>query len=274
MSNLALRVLVAAIGIPLVVGLIIVGGWWLVTFVALISTLGAGEFYRLSRINGTSPHRWIGIATAAAIPVAFATNITVVPWMITGACLAAMIAQLRNGPDRAIASIASTALGMIYPSLFLAWLVPIRQWTVGSPNDGAWLLLTIVSGIWMCDTCAYFVGRRYGNHPLAPNISPKKTWEGAIAGLLASIVWCTAVLPPLVGWASPWLGAVFGVIIGTIGQAGDLGKSLLKRDAHVKDSSALLPGHGGILDRFDSISATAPAVYGLLVLLRSASFIP
>lgn len=92
--------------------------------------------------------------------------------------------------------------------------------------------------------------------------------------MLASVVWCGVFIPLSLGWAAPWLGLAIGGIIGTVGQAGDLAKSLLKRDAGVKDSSALIPGHGGILDRFDSITATAPAVYGLLVLLRSASVLP
>ncbi|RMF35806.1 MAG: phosphatidate cytidylyltransferase [Chlorobiota bacterium] len=274
MSNLTLRVLVAIVGIPLIVALVIAGSWWLAVFIALVSALGAGEFYSLAQAKGATPHTAIGIATAAALPLALAVDPALVPPVLTVACMATFVAQLRIGPDRAIASVGATALGMLYPPLLLGWILPLRQWSVTSPDDGAWLLLVTISGIWMCDTAAYFVGRWKGKHPLSPRTSPKKTWEGALGGLLASVVWCWVFLPLMLGWATPWVGIAIGVIIGTVGQAGDVAKSLLKRDAGVKDSSALIPGHGGVLDRFDSLTATVPAVYGLLVLLRIASLLP
>lgn len=274
LSNLTQRVLVAIVGIPLIVGLIFAGGWWLTTFISLVSALGTSEFYRLARTKGAAPHTAIGIAAAAAIPVALAFDRTLVPVVLTVACLATFLAQLRSGPDHAIASVGATVFGIIYPPLLLGWVLPLRQWSLASSNDGVWLLLVTVSGIWMCDTAAYFVGRWRGQYPLAPSISPKKTWEGAFAGIVASTGWCCMLVPLTLGWASPWLGSAIGIIIGTIGQVGDLAKSLLKRDAGVKDSSALIPGHGGVLDRFDSIAATTPAVYGLLVLLRNASLLP
>ncbi|MCX7929736.1 MAG: phosphatidate cytidylyltransferase [Chlorobi bacterium] len=275
MSNLAVRVLVALVGIPALVAIVLAGGWWLAGFVAISSGLGAGELYRMVQGKGIRPHTMLGIATATVIPLLVAAGYehAVAP-LVAALCILAMIGQLRRGTDGAISAIATTLLGAIYPAMLLASIVALRQWQASSTTDGAWLVLLTMSGIWMCDTAAYFVGRRFGQCLLAPRISPKKTWEGAIAGAFAGIAWCAVIAPLLLPWGSVWLGIGIGIVVGTVGQLGDLAESLLKRDAGIKDSSAIIPGHGGVLDRFDSLIATAPAVYGLLVILRWLALVP
>jgi phosphatidate cytidylyltransferase len=131
------------------------------------------------------------------------------------------------------------------------------------------LFLFILFSVWISDSAAYFIGKSFGKHKLAPRVSPKKTWEGAVAGfvggaggfLLLSLFFLSSL--PIMD------SIVIGVIIGTVGQIGDLAESQLKRDAGVKDSSALIPGHGGILDRFDSLLFIMPvvALYLLITLL-------
>jgi phosphatidate cytidylyltransferase len=126
---------------------------------------------------------------------------------------------------------------------------------------GGWTVLAIFISIWVCDSAAYFAGRAFGRHTLFERVSPKKTWEGAIAGFVGAI----AAFVLMKELALPYLtfgqSLVCGVIVGVFGQLGDLVESLLKRDAGVKDSSSLIPGHGGVLDRFDSIMFVSPLLF-------------
>jgi phosphatidate cytidylyltransferase len=126
---------------------------------------------------------------------------------------------------------------------------------------GGYTIISVLATIWICDTAAYHIGSIAGKHKLFPRVSPNKSWEGAIAGFIAAIASAVAAKYLVLGYL-PISGAVIiGVIVGVIGQLGDLAESLLKRDAGVKDSSTLLPGHGGIFDRFDSLLLVAPCVY-------------
>jgi phosphatidate cytidylyltransferase len=135
----------------------------------------------------------------------------------------------------------------------------------GLPGDpGAWAVLFVFLTTWACDTGAFFVGRTFGRHKLAPQLSPGKTREGAIGGLLAALV-VGSVLGNVLHLGSP-LSLLLGVVSGVLGQVGDLVASAIKRELGLKDFGALLPGHGGILDRFDSLLLTAPAIYYILLL--------
>lgn len=275
MSNLTVRILVAVVGIPLIVAITVVGGWWLATFVALVSAVGAGEIFHMTQRKGIRPYTTVGMASAGILALLLTTGRSEpIFTLLTAVCMLTFALQLRRGIKDALTTVATTILGVLYPAILLTWIVPLRQWQGVAPTDGMWLLLSLLSGIWLCDTAAYFVGRFLGKHLLAPSISPKKTWEGAIAGATTSVMWCGTIIPLVLPWGTPWLGIAIGLLIGTVGQAGDLAKSLLKRDVAIKDSSAIIPGHGGVLDRFDSLMATAPAVYALLVLLRSMDLVP
>jgi phosphatidate cytidylyltransferase len=158
-----------------------------------------------------------------------------------------------SGARRALAAAA-------YPGVLAGTLWLLRA-------GGAGVVFFLFLATWACDTTAYFTGRAFGRTPLAPTLSPKKTREGAVAGLVAAAIagWLAA------GWLGPQRssgeGLAVGAILGVVGQAGDLFESLLKRSAGVKDSSTLIPGHGGVLDRFDSVLANAPVLLFLLFLL-------
>lgn len=133
---------------------------------------------------------------------------------------------------------------------------------------GAVVILVVFAGIWTCDSFAYFGGRAFGKHKLFERVSPKKTWEGAISGGLGGIAACVALAIALDGllWYD---GLLIGLIAGVFGQVGDLAESHLKRACDVKDSSQLIPGHGGVLDRFDSLLFVAPVVYLYMLFLTS-----
>jgi phosphatidate cytidylyltransferase len=208
---------------------------------------------------------------------------TITPSVGTGAALAAsvlvtLIAQLlRRDRGGALTDWALTLAGAVYVGWTFSHFVLLRElntpqfsppfWqALGAPDlgSGAWWLLTTFLLVWLGDTAAYFVGSRWGRHKLSPAISPKKSWEGAAAGLLASVG--TAVgLVPLLGLPLSYpVAAVLGALAGVVGPVGDLAESLLKRQAGVKDSGTLIPGHGGILDRADSLLFVVPVVYYLL----------
>ncbi len=133
-------------------------------------------------------------------------------------------------------------------------LAIVRAW-------GGWTVLSVVVAIWTCDTAAYFVGSAFGRHKLYPSVSPGKTWEGAVAGFLGALAVMVTGRELFLPYLTLAAGISLGVIVGIFGQMGDLMESMLKRDAGIKDSSALIPGHGGVYDRFDSLVFVAPFVY-------------
>src|SRR5207302_6871144 len=168
--------------------------------------------------------------------------------------------ELENAPRR----IGMAVLGVVYPGLLLSALVPLR-----GLDRGEWWIILALTVTWLNDTGAYFAGRAFGRRKLYPRISPSKTWEGAAGGLAASVV--GALLVKALGWLPqlPWWGSVIvGAGAAVLGPVGDLSESMLKRAYGAKDSSGLLPGHGGVLDRVDALLFTAPFV------LFCASFLP
>lgn len=194
------------------------------------------------------------------------------------------LAELFGNRGPAIAGITSTLAGVLYVSLFFGTFIGLREifvrgdfpawrWfpeaaAAGAPEVwetvyrwGGYTVISVLSIIWICDTAAYHVGMAIGKHKLFPRVSPNKSWEGAVAGFVAAVGAALAAQALVLPYLTPLQAAVLGLIAGTLGQTGDLFESLLKRDAGVKDSSAMLPGHGGVLDRFDSLLFVAPAAY-------------
>jgi phosphatidate cytidylyltransferase len=198
--------------------------------------------------------------------------------------LVLLVEVFRQKPA-ALLNVSTTVFGIVYVSLFFGTLVGIRELFV--PADfpvyrffpevvgpdvplsvretmyrwGGWTVLAVLASIWACDTAAYFAGKSLGRRKLLPRVSPNKTWEGAIAGFLAAVGAFFLIGSLTLPYLDVVSTAVCGVMIGTLGQVGDLVESLLKRDAGVKDSSALIPGHGGVLDRFDSLLFVSPVLF-------------
>jgi phosphatidate cytidylyltransferase len=152
--------------------------------------------------------------------------------------------------------------------IFGSTLVGIREFYPdinGLYNNGGYLIISILATIWICDSAAFFGGTALGKHKLFPRVSPKKSWEGAIFGFVFAILAMILAKNIVLDFITLKDAIVIGFIIGTLGQIGDLTESLLKRDAGVKDSSNLIPGHGGIFDRFDSLLFSSPIIYLYLI---------
>lgn len=254
----ARRTLTAVVAIPPFLGALYLGGpFW--TGLLLTATLGgAWEWRALGRAAGLSPASAVILAGAVLIYSAAVYRPAALAGAAAALVLAALLAQLSPAArPQALANAGVTVLGPLYVSLFAA-LDLLRR----LPADGlAWTALVVVS-VWVADSAAYFGGRAFGRRLLAPAISPKKTWEGAVSGEIGGIG-AASLLAAVFGL--PVLpAAAVGALAGTVGLAGDLAESALKRAAGVKDSGGLLPGHGGILDRFDALLFVAPAAYFLI----------
>ena len=177
------------------------------------------------------------------------------------------LSELTKNKPNALANIGVGILGVMYIGLFSTSLIGIRELYPESIvyGRGGALVVGLLVTIWLCDSAAYFIGSAYGKHKLFPRVSPKKSWEGAIAGFVFSILSMIVLKEFYIEFLSLTNAIIIGALIGSVGQVGDLIESLFKRDSGVKDSSSLIPGHGGVFDRFDSLLFTAPFVYLYLV---------
>jgi len=273
-----LRRAVTAIGYGAVVlGAIFLGGYpplgrlaplALGAVLAVFAALASAEFYALERRESRLPNEAFGIAAAALMPLAAAlwgmAGLSSVVTLLIAASLVWHVVFVRV---RTVDT-ATTVFGAVYTGFLLSYLVLIlRTFHGGLPGYqlGQLLALTVVVSVWLNDTLAYLVGSSIGRHKLVPRISPKKSWEGFIAGLLGSIVvWLAlALLVPASGISVGWAVAT-GTAVGVAVLVGDLFESRLKREAGVKDSGASLPGHGGFLDRLDSLILVGLVAYWML----------
>jgi phosphatidate cytidylyltransferase len=293
MSELALRILFSVVAAPLALFVVLAGGAPLAALLAVVSALGAWEFYRIARGSGIRPLDDVGIAIAGLLPLAvhahylglFAFHVSLAS-VVALAILAATI-WLRGVEGRPLGAAAVTLLGVAYTAGMLSYGYAIRYHDVVRGYDtvsvrfaslgplhvpiapGGVLLIFPLVLTWASDIGAYFVGRAIGGRKLIPSVSPGKTVAGAVGGLVASMVvswlYARAVLVPVASLGfTPWAALGFGAIISLAAQIGDLFESLLKREGGVKDSSRIIPGHGGILDRFDSLIFVLPVAYLLL----------
>lgn len=284
-GDLGRRVAVALVGIPVVLGCLALGGWVLGGVFALTAALGAREFYALAASGEVRPFDAPGVLASAGLvllAVQFPSPGALAPASV--AVLVGLVLVLsgtavwRRGPaGHPLGSVATTLMGVIYVGGTLAFVPLLRAIpSVADPSAGgltgllapAGFVLLPLLAIWAGDSAAYFVGRSLGRHKLAVRASPKKTVEGALAGLAGSALAGALVAAWLLGGSaggmSPVTGAWTGAVIGAAGQVGDLAESVFKREAGVKDSGSLLPGHGGILDRFDALFFAFPVTWALL----------
>ena len=263
-SELTKRVLVGTIGVPIIIGVTLFGRIPFLIMVDIILVMALWELYGLAKRKGFSPSNLVGIFSV--LIVSWDLYFFNGQWMgrlLLFIIFFVLIVELFKNKNNALANSAITFFGIFYISLF-SFFILIRELSFGTTSSyltGGWVVLLIFVTIWLCDTGAYLFGSLFGSHSLFHRVSPKKTWEGAIGGLLIGIA--TAIgLRYLVAQSLSLTDAVcIGGIVGIIGQLSDLIESLYKRDAGVKDSSNILPGHGGFLDRFDSPLLVAPSVY-------------
>jgi phosphatidate cytidylyltransferase len=279
-ANLVRRVSFALVAIPLALALIWYGGLPLALVLALVSALGARELLDLAGRGNVHAIRPLALLSAAAIPLlVYAATATpgARSWMavwwpyltaIWVILLLSWILAVRSPAERPIAAASVTLLAVAYTGVLPAFLLPIRHSGFALKSwAGAWLVFFPLVVTWVCDTAAMFGGRALGGPKLAPTVSPGKTRSGSTAGVVGGLL-----IAPLFGfWIFPRVGldipiwqlvAIAGVL-SIVGQVGDLAESLLKREAGVKDSSHLIPGHGGVLDRFDSLYFVIPAAAAL-----------
>ncbi len=259
------RVISALLLLPIGVILILIGGWPFDLAMTLIFTLAVYEFVQLMKQGRFKPSLlfggalvWVFLAEVIFPETRFARPATVA--LVIGA----LTWQMRHREGAPTADWALTVAGGIYLGLAGSYFILIRQLT-----NGQWWLLLALTGTWLADSGAYFVGRKFGVHKMTPSLSPKKSWEGLVGGVVFGsvlnallAVGMSLVLSIDIPW---WAGAVLGLVGALIGVLGDLSISMIKREVGAKDSGHLIPGHGGVLDRLDSMLFTIVASYYFLL---------
>jgi phosphatidate cytidylyltransferase len=278
--NLVRRVGFALVAIPLALLLVWYGGLPLALLLAVAAVLGTRELFDLAALGNVRPLRTLGLVSAGLLPPIVYATVTgpgvrswITEWWPYGIALWVILLlsttlALRSPTDRPLSAAAVSLLAVIYTGALPAFLLairhanhPLRSWA------GAWLVFFPLVVTWVCDTAAMFGGRAFGGPKLAPAVSPGKTRSGSIAGVIGGLV----VAPLFAAAVFPRAGLelqlgqllVIAGVLSVVGQVGDLAESLFKREAGVKDSSALIPGHGGVLDRFDSLYFVIPAAAAL-----------
>lgn len=264
--SLGLRLLSAALFIPLFLLLARAGGLVFFSFVAVEVTLGLLEFYRMMHRKGLAPFSRLGIVSALGLLwVTLRPHTPHVDFVITGGLLLTLALELRRPELRQrVEDMAVTVFGVLYVGWLSAHFIMLRElpWRAGTPYaDGASYVSLAFLLTWGCDSGAYLAGRVFGRNRPWTRISPRKSVEGAIGGLVSAMLAAFLARAWFAPYLKPWDAAALGLLVGVFGQVGDLVESLLKRDVAHGDSSDFIPGHGGILDRFDSLYFAAPLVF-------------
>jgi phosphatidate cytidylyltransferase len=267
MTPLLSRILVAAVLLPLVVGLVYLGGWWLWALALSGGLLALHELYVMAReLRPLVLGGYVGFVLAL-----LGLQLGDLPWMLGGLLstflFAFVVYALGGVRQSATSSFAVTLLGVAWVGGGIGCLLLIRD----IPEFGFWAVMAVLFTVFAADTGAFFVGRAFGRHRLAPAISPKKSWEGFGGGLVAAVLVAFLVLyrdrdefltiPEML---------VLGLVIALASVVGDLFESAVKRDLDVKDSGRVLGGHGGMLDRLDSLLWAGPAAYFTILAFGSA----
>ncbi len=271
LKNVIKRAPVTIIGIPTLIGFTLYTHDVFMIFFTIAGLLILGEAYRIARPNGTDPNVWLGFAIYLALvgdqllrqgqnlgPILIIATLLLLTW------------EMFRKKNHVLENIATTFFAAVFVGLAMSFFIKLQQlgYTGSGGHLGGYAVLTVFIGVWTCDTLAYFVGSAIGKHKIFPRVSPNKSWEGSVAGMIGSLIVLLLIVK------ADWLpgldyfdAVMLGLITGVAGQAGDFAESLVKRDVGVKDSSNLLPGHGGAWDRLDSILFAAPLSYLYLYLV-------
>ena len=273
MSELQKRILSALVAAPLALVMIYLGGLPLAVFLAAVACGCAWELYRMARAGGIEPLDPIGIPLAGAIPLAAyaaAVGVYQPSLAVVAVALLVIIAAViwaRGTTGKPLGAAAVTALGVIYTGGFLSFGFALREhpYAIGNRAGTALVAFPLVL-TWASDIGAYFVGRTIGGRKLIPAVSPGKTVSGALGGLVTTMivswVYVQYALAPIASLTMTVQASIlFGLLVSVAAQVGDLAESLFKREANVKDSSGLMPGHGGLLDRLDSLLFVLPVAH-------------
>ncbi len=270
MSSAISRIIVAVIFIPVVIAVIILGGYWFSAFITGIMIIGLIEFHRLAKNKNAFILWWICLPFIPALAWVAHHNRTELFFpLLLALMVILLIVEMFRVEGSPVLNLSMSLFSLAYAGLLMCTMILLRNITFGSDSSGMagmQIIFVIFGSIWSCDTMAYYGGKMFGKHKLFERVSPNKTWEGSLSGFAGSFAGAW-----LVGQIFGWLGypflltniqlIVIASLAGTVGQLGDLAESWMKRDAGIKDSGTLLPGHGGILDRFDSLLLVAPSVY-------------
>lgn len=263
MNNTSTRILVSVFAIPLILILCYVGNIYFFLFAAAIALVSFYEFSQMAKNKGANVNLSLGFFSVLFLLLnSYLHFFDSYSSVVLIVFLSALIELFRNKYS-AIINIGATLLGIFYTGIFGASLIGIREFYphIGSLYlQGGYLIISVLAAIWICDSAAYFGGVSLGKHKLFPRVSPHKSWEGAAFGFLFAILTMIIAHFIVLDFLTLFESIILGVIVGIIGQTGDLVESLIKRDADVKDSSALIPGHGGFFDRFDSLLFSAPVI--------------
>jgi len=268
----AKRWLTALIGIPLLFVIIqYCRPGYFFTFIAIMVVIGLFEFYRMFLNSGYHPQPMFGIVIGVLVisglhygsdmrgiaGLVFSPSV-----MVAAAFLGSLVCRLfsRRDTNGAMVDVALTFTGIVYVAWLSSYIVLVRDWNTGG-LDGRELLYFLLLVTWATDTGAFYAGTYFGRHKLYPKISPKKSVEGALGGLLLAMIIGVCCRYLFLTELSVFDAAALAAILGVVGQVGDLAESMIKRSTRVKDSGGLIPGHGGVLDRMDSLLFNAPALY-------------
>lgn len=262
MSPLASRILVAAILLPLVIGLVYLGGWWLFGLAVVGGLLALHELYVIAR--GLRPLVLAGYVGFVLALLGLQLGGT--PWFLGGVLstfvLMFVVFGLSDVRASATASFGATLLGVVWVGAGIGGLLLVRD----IPESGFVAVIAVLFTVFAADTGAFFVGRAVGRHKLAPSISPGKSWEGFVGGVVSAVLVSFVVLyDDRDEFLSIPESLVLGAVIALASVLGDLFESAVKRDLQVKDSGKLLAGHGGMLDRLDSLLWAGPAAYFVIL---------
>lgn len=264
LGNTKIRIIVSIIAIPFIISVSVIGGIPFLIFTLGIALISFWEFCKMVKNKEAYPNFVLGFLVIVLIILNTYINFTEFYILLLFASILILITELFRNKNSAIINTGVTFFGILYLGLFSSSIILIREFFLQFDllySEGGYLIISIMVSIWICDSAAFFIGSALGKRKLFPRVSPNKSWEGAIAGFVFAIVSMVAAKAIFLDILTLTDSIIIGTVVGTVGQIGDLVESLIKRDADVKDSSAIIPGHGGIFDRFDSLLFSAPVIY-------------